>query len=163
MRPRRPFLSTALAAAASLSLGGSLAQAADLGPSAQFALATLLARYSPLLDPEQKQVVAQLATGQNAGANAIVITASEIKCRASNVDLTSRGCTIRYDKQNVQLAGLEANELLATMLEAGVPPDPAAGTTYVGVSHLECTLVPSTLAARDGRGRGIQCSFDPNG
>ncbi len=80
-----------------------------------------------------------------------------MKCRISDVDITARRCVIRFDRQAVTLTGRCANELYATLLEAGVRPEGAAGSIYAEVSHLRCVIDPAELRQKAGGGAG--CSF----
>jgi hypothetical protein len=89
----------------------------------------------------------------------ISVKAEFIVCRASNVDITSRSCKLTFGARSVDLAGRKAHELAATLTEAGVPPDGAAGSTFARLSHLVCTIDPNVIGQKAGG--GADCTFDP--
>ncbi len=124
------------------------------GPAA-LALAALVAQQSPLLTITQKHQVVQLLNGTipaTAAGYTVAVRATKILCRMSDVDLTSRSCTLTFGKRSVSLAGREANELFATMGEAGIPSQGAAGTIYESAMSLACTIDFTQLRARAGGG-----------
>jgi hypothetical protein len=57
----------------------------------------------------------------------------------------------------VTLRGRAAHELFATIEELGVVPSGAAGSFFIGVSGLKCTIGPAELRQKDGG--GAACSF----
>ena len=77
----------------------------------------------------------------------IAIRADAIACQSSNVDITSRSCELTFGPKRVTLRGRKAHELFATLAEAGVPPDGAAGTIHESVCR------PPALRPRSGRSR----------
>jgi hypothetical protein len=125
-------------------------------------LAAIVAQHSPLLSSAEKQDVAHLVEGDpdsvSRDRTTIAVSASDIACKVSVVDLTSRTCEIRFGRDQVTLRGQAANELFATMLEAGVPPDPGAGQVWVHLSNLNCVLTLPDLRAKGGA--GATCSFE---
>jgi hypothetical protein len=137
--------------------------AADPAPSSSLMLAAIVAERSPLLTSFEKWTVAGLAAGTfspRAGRKgAVVVTADDVECRASNVDITSRACTLQFGRRTVTLRGRAAHELFATLAEIGVTPSGAAGTIYIGATRLSCSLDPNEL--RQKSGGGASCGFGP--
>lgn len=132
------------------------------GPNA-LALAALVADHSPALTVAQKHQMAWLLDGYVAripsGAGPISVNADSVTCRASNVDISSRGCTLTMGTTTISLKGRLANELFATIGEAGVHAQGAAGTMWIGLTHLACTISPQAIRRRDGS--GATCSYQP--
>ena len=139
------------------------AAATASGPNA-LALAALVAGHSPALTASQKHQMAWLFDGHVAlvppGAGPISVTADSVICRASNVDITSRGCTLTLGTTTVTLKGRLANELFATIAEVGVNSQGAAGSIYIGLTHLSCTIDPQAIRRNDGS--GANCSYQPH-
>lgn len=126
------------------------------------ALAALVAEHSPSLGGEDKYAVVRLFEG---GLNfpfpanrKITVQANAITCRASNVDITSRSCTLTFGGRSLTLTGRRAHGLFATLVENGVPEDGAAGSVLVGVSNLTCTIDPAEIKQKAGG--GADCKFD---
>ncbi len=133
---------------------------AEVRGGSGFMLAAIVASHSPLLRAGQKRLVARLAEGKIGGAaGEIRVTADAIRCRASNVDITARGCELTFGSRKVVLRGRGAHELAATLAEAGAVADAAAGTVYIGLSNLTCVISPDELLQRGGG--GAVCRFDP--
>jgi hypothetical protein len=147
----------------SLFLAIQTAVAADPAPSSSLMLAAIVAERSPLLTSFEKWKIAGLAAGAvspRAGRKgAIVVAADDVECRASNVDITSRSCTLQFGRRTVTLKGRAAHELFATLAQIGVTPSGAAGTIYIGASHLSCSLEPGEI--RQKAGGGASCGFGP--
>jgi hypothetical protein len=127
------------------------------------ALSALVAAHSPLLSGPDKHVVARLFGGDlnvyvPAGRK-IAVKADALLCRASNVDITSRSCTLNFGKHTATLKGRHAHELFATIAEVGVPEDGAAGSIFVGLSNLDCTIDPNEIKQKAGG--GANCTFNP--
>jgi hypothetical protein len=139
------------------------AVAADIAPASSLMLSAIVAEHSPVLGRLDRRTVAALAAGVFApgtsNREAIVVAADDLECRVSNVDITSRSCTIRFGRRTVTLKGRNAHELFATLAEMGVTPSGAAGTVYLGASHLNCTINPNEL--REKGGGGANCTFGP--
>ncbi|HEY0185223.1 MAG TPA: hypothetical protein VGC09_20680 [Rhodopila sp.] len=146
-----------------LLLSGAKVAAADSGPGASLMLAAILAPHSPLLNATEKATIARIAAGDLESPadtmSRITLTATDLECRTSHVDITSRSCEIRFGDQSVMLTGRDANELFATLLETGVTPSGAAGSIFAGLSQLSCVLDLASL--REKAGGGAECSFDP--
>jgi hypothetical protein len=145
-------LSSAPAAAATTVSGG---------PA--LALAALVGLQSSALPRFDKAVLAKLFDDQFVFAfpagKAIPVAADAISCRASNVDIALHACDLAFGPARVAVDGRRAHELMATLLEAGVKPEGAAGSTTVGLKNLACTIDPNAVKQRAGG--GAQCRFDP--
>ena len=132
------------------------------GPGA-LALAALVAAHSPLLGRHERRALARLLDGHSRvgfpPGIKISVKADAVVCRASNVDITSRSCKLTFGAKSVNLTGRQAHELYATIAEAGVPPDGAAGSVLESLSHLICTIDPHAIAQKAGG--GADCTFDP--
>jgi hypothetical protein len=126
------------------------------------ALAALVAEHSPLLGGQDKQAVVRLFQGSLAfpfpAGRKITVQADSIVCRASNVDITSRSCTLTFGARAPTLSGRRAHELFATLAEVGVPEDGAAGSVFVGLSQLNCTIDPAVIKQKAGG--GADCTFN---
>jgi len=146
-----------------LLLASQSASAETAAGSSALALASLVAAHSPLLSGPEKRVMARLFTGHsdvNFPANGkISVKADAVVCRASNVDITSRSCKLTFGAASARLTGREAHKLYATIAEAGIPPEGAAGSAFESLAHLVCTIDPPAIAQRAGG--GADCSFDP--
>jgi hypothetical protein len=148
-----------LALALSLA-GATAADAAATTVSGSTALAGVVAPYSPLSSGDKKAVAALFGGKSNiAQARKIVLTADKIVCRTSNVDITARSCELTFKTVKRGLKGREANEIYATEIMAGVPPDGAAGSVFESLSKLSCTLDPKVI--KETAGGGADCSFEP--
>lgn len=62
--------------------------------------------------------------------------ADAVTCRASNVDIAFHACTLAFGKETVRVDGRKAHELFATLVETGVSPEGAAGSTIVSAADL---------------------------
>jgi hypothetical protein len=136
------------------------AHAADVKGANALALATIVANHSEAMERRDKRVLRRLFNG---GANVrakdkITVEADSIKCRVSNVDITSRSCNLTFGKDQVDLNGRRANEVFATLVVAGVTPDGAAGSINAAVSKFKCTIDPQEIKQKAGG--GADCSFD---
>jgi hypothetical protein len=144
--------------ALALQSGTAMAQSAQ-GHSA-LALGRIVGGYSPLLTASKKAVLAALMAGHAASVAAaanITINADQVRCRAGNVDITAYRCDLKFGAWTKHLSGRAANELFATLGEAGVPDDGAAGTIYHSVSNLSCTISPHDVAQNTGG--GASCAY----
>ena len=153
---RRAVLATALFLASH-----QLAKADTTGHAA-LALGVIVGDYSPLLGWTTKIDLAKLLEDRKLGASkqkVIVVTADSVVCQAGDVDLAGYSCTLTFGTVKRTGTGRKANELFATLIEAGVPSDGAAGHVFESVSKLECKLDPKALAAKDGS--GASCTFQP--
>jgi hypothetical protein len=134
------------------------------GPSA-LALAAIVASHSRMLGVVDRNVLARLFNGRtNFGYprnRTITVSAESIDCKVSNVDITDRSCALAFNAGNRALKGREGHELYATLVEAGVASDGAAGTIHESVTHLLCTIDPNAIMQKDGS--GAECKFDTGG
>jgi hypothetical protein len=125
------------------------------------ALAGVVAVYSPLLGWSQKRAMALLFDGRAnfryPAGHTIDIVADQIVCKAGDVDISARSCTLTFGARTVNVTGRRANELYATMIEAGVPSDGAAGTIYESLKTLNCTIDPNEI--KQNAGGGASCTF----
>ena len=82
------------------------ASADTSGPRA-LALAALVATHSPLLSGQDKHAIARLFDGHLGfpfpAGRKITVQADAILCRASNVDITSRSCTLTFGTHTAML------------------------------------------------------------
>jgi hypothetical protein len=131
------------------------------GPSA-LALAAIVASHSRALGVVDRVALSRLFAGRtNFGYPAnrkITVSADSIDCKVSNVDITDRSCALVFGASNRTLKGREAHELYATLIEAGVASDGAAGTIHESLTHLICTIDPNAIKQKDGS--GAECKFD---
>jgi hypothetical protein len=153
---------TAIALVPLLLASQSAPAATAAGPGA-LALAALVGAHSPLLARHEKRALTRLLDGHSRVGYPPVgkfsVKADAVVCRASNVDITSRSCKLTFGARSVNLTGRQAHELYATIAEAGVPPDGAAGSVFESLSHLVCTIDPQVIAQKAGG--GADCTFDP--
>ena len=133
---------------------------ADTTGQRALALAALVAKHSPSLSGQDKHAMERLFDGHLGfpfpANRKITVQADAVLCRASNVDITSRSCTLTFGTHTPMLKARKAHELFATIAEAGVPEDGA------GRQHLR-RAVASQLHDRSGgdqaegrRWRGLQ-------
>jgi hypothetical protein len=136
--------------------------AATATGSAAFALASLVARNSPMLSADDKRVIARLFEGDSSVAlpadKKILVTADSIVCRVSNVDLTARRCELEFGATKLVLSGREANEINTTLAAVGATPEGAAGSMIESISKLVCTIDFNGMNQRAGG--GARCTFD---
>ena len=126
------------------------------------ALAALAGSYAPNLSAGDKAALARLFVDKAAGAPAhakITVSAKSVVCRAGNVDIAAFACELMFGGKKVVLTGRRAHELLATLREAGAPAEGAAGTIYVALHAMRCTIDPDAIARKDGS--GAACAFVP--
>jgi hypothetical protein len=145
-----------------LALATSAASADTATGQRALALAALVAEHSPLLSGQDKQAIVRLFQGSLAfpfpDGRKITAQADSIVCRASNVDITSRSCTLTFGARAPNLSGRRAHELFATLAENGIPEDGAAGSVFVGLSQLTCTIDPAEIKKKAGG--GADCKFE---
>ncbi len=129
------------------------------------ALASLVAEHSPTLSPREKKVMARLFDGDLnfsfPADRTISVQADAVVCRASNVDITSRSCDLKFGTKRAALKARKAHELFATIAEVGVPEDGAAGSIFESLSRLTCTISPHEIQQKAGG--GADCRFDKGG
>ena len=73
-------------------------------------------------------------------------------CRISDIDITAKGCVLKFGARTVSLAGRQAHELYATLIETGVPSSGAAGSITESVKALACTIDPAAVREKSGGG-----------
>ncbi len=144
----------------SLLLTSHSASAATASGSSALALAALVGAHSPILSRHDKRVLARLFDGHT---NVLFpgsknVEADAIDCTAGNVDITAHSCKLTFGDKTANLRGRKAHELYATMVEAGVPSEGAAGRLHESLSHLVCTINPHVIAQKGGG--GADCTFD---
>jgi hypothetical protein len=133
------------------------------GGHSAVALAGVVASYSPTLPLSEKVVMAKLFDGQDPAFPAgkkITITADSITCFAGDVSINTFNCDLTFGKGTMNVTGRKANEIYATLIEAGVPGDGAAGKIYEAVVQLSCTIDPNEI--KQNSGGGASCSFTTN-
>jgi hypothetical protein len=129
--------------------------------SGALVLAALVGNQSKTLSPTDKAALARLLTGSLTkfpAEQTITVTADKIDCKASNVDILEHSCTLTFGNMPRTISGREAHELYATLIEAGVRPEGAAGTTHETLSGLMCTIDPNAIKQKDGS--GADCKFE---
>lgn len=146
-----------------LLLASGSAFAATASGSSALALAALVANHSPWVTARERGALNRLLDGKlnfTYPANrTIAVKADAVVCRAGNVDITAWSCELTFGKKKVTLRGRRAHELYATVAEAGVPPDGAAGSSFEALSRLDCTIDPNVIKQKAGG--GASCNFDP--
>ena len=146
-----------------LLLAAPAAHAGSASGNSALALAALVGERSPALDAQPREALAYMLDGNLNFAfpadKKIVVKADSVVCRASNVDISAHSCELAFGSRKVTRTGRAAHELYATLIEAGVQPEGAAGSMITGISKLVCTIDPNTVKATAGG--GADCSFDP--
>ena len=141
----------------------SMASAGTAGGNGALALAALVAENSPQLGAARRHVLAKFLNGQTNVAypagKTILVLATKVTCRASNVDLTAHSCDLVFGNKTVKLSGRRAHELFATLAEIGVQPEGAAGSSFEALSKLKCTIKPSEVKQKSGG--GAHCRYSP--
>jgi len=147
-----------------LLLVSKLAFAANTAGHSALALAGVVAGYSPALalSALKKSVMAKLFNGHYPPypATTISVKADAVTCFAGNVSINTFSCTLTIGTFTKTLAGRKAHEIYATLIEAGVPGNGAAGKIYEAVTLLDCTIDPNEI--KQNTGGGASCSFTPN-
>lgn len=135
--------------------------ASAMGHSA-LALAAIVAPYSPALPKKDKAVMAALFNGHAPtfpAGQKISITADSITCFAGDVSINTFSCDLTFGKPTINVTGRKANAIYATLIEAGVPSDGAAGKIYEALAQLSCIIDPNEVEQNNGG--GANCSFNP--
>jgi hypothetical protein len=150
-------LSLTLAATSTVS-----AASATASGSVALALAAVVAPYSPLLPAHEKQTIARLFAGDSnfpvKAIKTLSVTADNVVCRTSNVDIAARSCELTFGTAKRSVKGRAANEIFATAVTAGVPSDGAAGSNFESFTKLNCTIDPHEISQKAGG--GADCSFE---
>jgi len=125
------------------------------------ALAGVVAAYSPVLGLSQKRDMALLFDGHAIpsypAGYTIDVVSDQITCKAGDVDISARSCTLKFGDKTIDITGRRANELYATMIEAGVHSDGEAGAIYESLKGLNCTIDPNEI--KQNTGGGASCAF----
>jgi len=160
-RPK-PWLAGAFMLLTSL-VAPKLAIAAEASGHGALALAAIAGQYDPgLTDPMKAGLLRLLADESFGRTGTVSVKFAAITCRAGDVDLKAYSCALAYGTRTINLKGRQAAELFATLIEAGVPSDGAAGTIYEGVKTLSCTLNLKELGGPGmGDGGGAACTYQP--
>jgi len=154
-----------LALVAALVFSATQAALADTANgSGALALGGIVAQHSPLVGLAKKALLAAYLNGNAAAPHPageiITIAADSVRCRSSNVDITTHSCELKFGNgATVNISGRTAHELYATLVEVGVEPDGAAGSIYEAVTNLKCKVKADEVA--DRAGGGASCSYDP--
>lgn len=134
------------------------------GPSS-LAFAALIAEHSPMLTPEEKKIMADLLEDRLSftfpPGKTIGVGADSIKCRDSNVAISSRSCDLAFGKETITLKGRKAHELFATLAEIGVAPEGGAGSNFESASLIVCLVDPNFIKQKSGGGSA--CQFETGG
>jgi hypothetical protein len=137
------------------------ALAGSAGGNSALALAALVGERSPDLEGQPREALGSMLDGKLNFAfpadRKITVKADSVVCRASNVDISSHSCELVFGKRKLTRAGRAAHELYATLIEAGVQPEGAAGSMIAGISKLSCTVDPNTV--KGASGGGADCTF----
>lgn len=143
----------------------SFAAAATSGGHGALALSAIVGQYDPGLTSGVKAGLLRLLADQAFGgtrSGKLIVKADRVTCRAGNVDIKGFDCTLAFGTRTVTLKGQQAAELYATLTEADVPNDGAAGTSYEGLKALSCTLDLTALGGPGmGDGSGASCDYQP--
>lgn len=138
--------------------------AAEATGNGALSLAALVGQHSPALTAAEKHLLVAYLDGRPKSnyppGKKIVVRANEATCRISDVDITAKSCDLKFGARAVSLAGRQAQELYATLIEAGVPSSGAAGSIIESAKALACTIDP--VAVRQEGGGGANCAFTVN-
>jgi hypothetical protein len=114
------------------------------------------------LSAAKRLVLSKLFAGHHPSYPAgqkIIVKANKIVCRQSNVAISQRSCALTFGSHNVNLTGRPSHEIFATLIEAGVPSDGAAGSVFETLTALTCTIDPNEIGQNTGG--GASCTFTP--
>lgn len=158
----RPVIASVAFAVALLSC--SAAQANSTGGHAALSLAEAVGAQSPLLSFFHKFALQQFRNGSTTfggPTGSFTFTAASIDCGAGDVDITHHYCRLTFGSlPTIQINGAAAQQLFATLIEAGDPSDGTAGTIHEAVTALSCTVDIGQVKAKAGG--GATCTYTPN-
>lgn len=157
----RPLIASVAFAVALL--GGGAAYANSTSGHAALSLAEAVGLQSPLVTLPHKFALQQFRNGNTTfgGSNApFTFTAQSIDCGAGNVDITRHYCNLTFNSGPVQITGAAAQQLFATLIEAGDPSNGTPGTIHEAVLSLSCTVNIGQVKAKAGG--GATCTYTPN-
>ena len=106
----------------------------------------------------EKGVVAGQHPSYPAGQK-ITVKTNKIECRQRNVAINDRSCALTFGSHHVNFAARAAHERYATLIEAGVLSDGAAGSMFETLTALTCTIDPNAI--NQNAGGGASCTFTP--
>ena len=153
----------ALISGSMLVAASALAAPSTTGGFSGLALAALVAEHQPGLSWRDRNAMAWLLDGRTRfhfpAGHTIIVKADKIQCRASNVAIDQRSCDLTFGAAVRHLSGRRANELFATMQEAGVPGDAGAGSAFEALTSLSCTIAPNVV--KQNAGGGADCAYTP--
>ena len=139
------------------------AQAGASSGSNALALSAIVGELSPQTSPLYKKLLAVFLSGNAVAPHPkglrIAVKADAIDCRAGNVDITSRACTLTFGAKKIELSGRKAHELYATLIENGVVLEGAAGTSHASITALDCIVDADEVAEKAGG--GARCAYNP--
>ena len=140
-----------------LLLASGVAFAGQASGNAALALASLVGNQSPHLSQGEKTVLAHFLDGDSnvplpTGVRRITVTADKIICRMGDVDIDLHSCALTFGNTTITKSGETGQALLATLGEAGVQGDGAAGTFYYSLTRLSCTIDAAEVESHDGGG-----------
>jgi len=137
--------------------------AADASGNDAVSLAARVGDRSPNLSLLQKGILGVFLDGRAGarylGRGKIEVKAEAVDCRISSVDITEKSCTVTFGAKTAALKGRDAQALYATLIEAGVQPSGAAGSSHASLTNLNCTIDPAEV--RQKAGGGANCTFAP--
>jgi len=140
------------------------AAASDSAGHGALALAAILGQYDPSLGTSAKAGLLRLLADKSFGrTGSLMVNAAAAACRAGDVDLKAFRCALTFGTSTINLKGRQAAELFATLAEAGIPSDGAAGTIYESAKSISCNLNLTELGGPGtGDGGGAGCTYQPN-
>jgi hypothetical protein len=146
-----------------LLLANTAAFAGSVYGSSALALAAIVAEHSPRVQASDKILLGRFLNGQlnppHASKKKTTVAANAVTCKTSDVDITLHACDLTFGARKITTHGRMAHELYATLAEAGVPPDGAAGSVFEAISDLNCTIDPGEVQQKSGG--GARCTFAP--
>jgi hypothetical protein len=150
-----------LALLAPMLLAAQSALAGSISGNSALALSALVGERSPALEAQEKEALGYMLDSnlnfEFPADKKIAVRADSVVCRASNVDISAHSCELTFGKRKITRTGRAAHELFATLIEAGVAPEGAAGSMIAGIAKLVCTVDPNTVKA--AAGGGADCTF----
>lgn len=145
--------------AAVVGLAAGTASAASVGGHTALALGAIVGAASPVVRFTDRAALTLLLEGKPTKTakwpRKIVVKADEVVCRAGNVDITAFQCDLAFGAKKVLLQGRRAHELLATILEAGVPGTGGGGANRRGAAQSQLHNRSPHHRAEHGRWRGL--------
>ena len=146
-----------------LILASQTALAASTEGNGALSLAALVAQHAPQVKAAEKALLVKYLDGKAKAAypagKKITVTADQVSCHISNVDITTHRCDLTFGAKKIALSGRAAHELYATLAEVGGPSGGAAGSIYEAVPALDCTVNPDEV--KQEAGGGASCKFTP--